>query len=86
VTCVSAGTARIGLVTLVAAALTAAICGDAVAKVHKKRLHHRGFTVESREKKSGERLQFALREPVRLGAMGYYGGPKSPMWRGPAGN
>jgi hypothetical protein len=86
VSCGIAGTARIGFVTLVAAALTAAICGDAVAKVHKKRLHHRGFTVESREKKSGERLQFVSQEPVRLGAMRYYGGPKSPMWRGPAEN
>jgi hypothetical protein len=83
---VIAGTARFGFVTMVATILTAGICGDAVAKVHKGRLHHHRFTVESRERQSGKRLQFVLQEPVRLGPMRYYGGPKSPMWRGPAEN
>jgi hypothetical protein len=71
--------ARLALVTLVVTILTAGIGGDAVAKGHKGRLHARGFPVENR-------VRVVLQQPVRLGAMRYYGGPKSPMWRGPAEN
>jgi hypothetical protein len=78
-TCMTARSARIGFFTLVAAALTAGICGDAVAKAHKGRLHARSLTSESH-------AQLVAPEPVRLGTMRYYGGPKSPMWRGPAEN
>ena len=70
---------RIGFVMLVAAAMTAGICGDAVAMVHKGRLDARGVTYESPE-------QFASPEPAWLEPLRYYGGPKSPMWRGPAEN
>jgi hypothetical protein len=66
--------ARIGFVMLVATAMTAGICGDAVAKIHKGRLHVRGVTSENP-------VQLVSQEPVRPGAMRYYGGPKSPMWR-----
>jgi hypothetical protein len=62
------------------------LCGDAVARHGKGRLHARGFTVESHEKQSGKNPQFGSQGRVRLGAMRYYGGPKSPMWRGPAEN
>jgi hypothetical protein len=78
-TCISARSARIGFVSLVATILTAGICGDAVAKVHKGRLHVRGPIYESR-------AQLISQQPAQPGAMRYYGGPKSPMWRGPAGN
>jgi hypothetical protein len=73
--------AQIGLATLLAAILAFGICGDALAKVHKKhwRLHARSIAYQSR-------AQLVTQEPVRLGAMRYYGGPKSPMWRGPAEN
>jgi hypothetical protein len=74
-----AGTARLVLATLVAMVLTAGICGDAVARGHKARWHARNIPVESR-------VQPVLQQPVRLGAMRYYGGPKSPMWRGPVEN
>jgi hypothetical protein len=84
--CMISRTARIGFAALIAAILTAGICGDAVARVHKKHWHHRSFTVESRESQSGQNWQFVSQEPVRLGPMRYYGGPKSPMWRGPAEN
>jgi hypothetical protein len=70
-------TARLGFVTVVVATLTAGICGDAVAKFHKGHLHDQRSISESRAE---------LMQPVRLGAMRYYGGPKSPMWRGPAEN
>jgi hypothetical protein len=75
--------ARIGLFALVTAILTVGICGDADAKVHKKHwhayAHARGVTYESR-------AQLVPQQPARLGPMRYYGGPKSPMWRGPVEN
>jgi hypothetical protein len=70
---------RIGFVTLIAAALTAGISGGAIAKAHKRHLHAHHFLSESR-------AQPVPQQPVRLGAMRYYGGPKSPMWRGPVEN
>jgi hypothetical protein len=70
---------RILFVTVVAAVLTAGICFDAVAKTHKGGLHARGVASESQ-------VQLASQQPTRLGPMRYYGGPKSPMWRGPAEN
>jgi hypothetical protein len=80
-TYISARSTRIGFVTLVATILTAGICGDAVAKVHKGRLHVRGPVYESR-------AQLAPQAPTSAqpGAMRYYGGPKSPMSRGPVEN
>jgi hypothetical protein len=78
-TCVIARSVRLGFVTLAAAALTAAVCGDAVAKAHKGRLHARGSIYESH-------TQLVSQQPARLGPMRYYGGPKSPMWRAPVEN
>lgn len=66
--------ARIGFAILVATAMTAGICGDAVAKVHKGHLRARGVTSETP-------VQLVWPEPVWLGPMRYYGGPKYPMWR-----
>jgi hypothetical protein len=71
--------ARVGLVAWAVAALTAGIGGDAVAKAHKGHLH-------ARSELSDSHAQLVAPEPVRLGPMRYYGGPKSPMWRGPAEN
>ena len=71
--------ARIGFVTLVAVILTIGIVGDAVAKGHKGRLHARSPISESR-------AELVSQQPARLGPMRYYGGPKSPMWRGPVEN
>jgi hypothetical protein len=68
---------RIGLVTLVAAILTASLGGAAVAKVHKSRVHARGAVHESH-------AEMVSQPATHLGPMRYYGGPKSPMWRGPA--
>jgi hypothetical protein len=70
---------RLGFVTLVAAILTAGFCGDAIAKAHKGRLHARSPIYESH-------AQLVSQPPARLGPMRYYGGPKSPMWRGPVEN
>jgi hypothetical protein len=70
--------ARIGVATLVVV-LTTAISGDAAAKTHKRHLHARSVVYESR-------AQLVSQAPTRLGPMRYYGGPKSPMWRGPVEN
>jgi hypothetical protein len=78
--------ARIGVIVLAAAVMITALCSDAAAKHRKGRLRHRGFTIESRERQSGKNARFVSQEPVRLRPMRYYGGPKSPMWRGPAEN
>lgn len=78
-TCMTARSARLGFVTLIATILTAGICGDALAKAHKGRLHARSSIYESR-------AQLVSEQPARLGPMRYYGGPKSPMWRGPVEN
>jgi hypothetical protein len=82
---------QIGIVVLVTAMMTAGFCSDAVARHHKKRLHVRSHTLKSREGVAGKRRwfveqRFVEQQPIRLGPMRYYGGPKSPMWRAPAEN
>jgi hypothetical protein len=78
-TYVNARRARRGFVILVGTSLTAGICSDAVAKAHKGRLHHAHRSVYQ------SRAQLVTQpQPARLETMHYYGGPKSPMWRGPA--
>jgi len=72
---VTSRTARIGCLALLAI-LTAGIWGDAAAKAGKGRLHARGPAAE----------ELSTQQQARLGPMRYYGGPKSPMWRGPAEN
>ena len=88
--CIVVGTARIGLAILVGAILTAGICGEAVAKSYKVRVAHRvhhkvHFAHRAHWHESrAEAVLFVPQQPARLGPMRYYGGPKSPMWRGPA--
>jgi hypothetical protein len=69
--------AWLGYPTLIAVVLTAAIPGDAIAKLHKRYLHAHRIVSESH-------AQLVSQQPS--GAMRYYGGPKSPMWRGPVEN
>jgi hypothetical protein len=68
---------RFGLIALAAAVLSAGLCGDASAGAHKQRVHARSAFYESH-------AQLVSQAPTHLGPMRYYGGPKSPMWRGPA--
>ncbi|SDS26571.1 hypothetical protein SAMN05444158_1524 [Bradyrhizobium canariense] len=72
---------RIGFVALAAMSLTAGFSGNAVAK-HGRRSRH----VHSVSSHSRPCAQPVWQQPVRLGPMRYYGGPKSPMWRGPVEN
>jgi hypothetical protein len=85
-TCMIARTARVGFVILTGAILTAGMCGDALAKAHKRHLHARGFRSECGGRQSEKHALLVSQQPVRLGPMRYYGGPKSPMWRGPVEN
>jgi hypothetical protein len=73
-TCMTERKERIGLITLIATTLAIGISGDALAKVHHNR--HRYAHARSR-------AQLVPRQPAQPGPMRYYGGPKSPMWRGP---
>jgi hypothetical protein len=69
-------TVRTGGCALLATILIAGICGDALAKTDKVRPHTRSPATE----------MVSTQQQARLGPMRYYGGPKSPMWRGPAEN
>jgi hypothetical protein len=67
---------RTGFFVLIATMLIAGSCGDAFAKTGKVRDRNQA-------------LNAYAAEPVKstgLAPMRYYGGPKSPMWRGPAQN
>ena len=71
---------RIGLLMSVAI-LVAGTDGEVLAKTGQRHLHVGHFAVHGRAARLAMPLQLALQQPARLGAMRYYGGPKSPMWR-----
>ena len=97
-TCIVVRSARVGFAILLGTILAAAASGDAAAKVRKAHLHARAhlhaeaylharsFGSESRGWESAWNQEPVSQQPARLGPMRYYGGPKSPMWRGPAEN
>ncbi|MBR1086307.1 hypothetical protein JQ621_02325 [Bradyrhizobium manausense] len=70
---------RFAIALLFGALLMVGTAGSAQAKHgHRHRhAHHHAPTATAR---------LAAQEPSSLGPMRYYGGPKSPMWRGPAAN
>jgi hypothetical protein len=81
-TCKANNGAPIAFTTVIAMILVVGICGEAAAKTHRTHIRHlqaRSFLLESR-------AQLVPRPAAQLSAMRYYGGPKSPMWRGPAEN
>jgi hypothetical protein len=71
---VTSRNARIASFALLATILTAGISVSAAAKAGKGRLQARSPVAE----------ELLPQQQARLGPMRYYGGPKSPMWRGPA--
>jgi hypothetical protein len=77
-TCMTERKERIGLVTF-ATILAIGNSGDALAKVH----HNRHWHAHARRVAHQSPAQLVPQQPARLGPMRYYGGPKSPMWRGP---
>jgi hypothetical protein len=70
---------RTGLAFLAITILTAGMCSDAVAKAGKGRWHARNSNYQSR-------AQLVPQQPAQRETTRYYGGPKSPMWRGPVQN
>ena len=78
-----ARSARIGFASL-AMTITILMTGasGAAANTHGKHIRHS----HAHRVLFESRAQLLTPKPVRLGAMRYYGGPKSPMWRGPVEN
>ncbi|KJC56866.1 hypothetical protein UP10_32135 [Bradyrhizobium sp. LTSPM299] len=75
--------ARWGFAILFGALLTSVVSGEASARHRNGHLHahlhaHHAF--------ANSHAELVSPQPAQLGAMRYYGGPKSPMWRGPADN
>jgi len=75
---INAGSVRTGFLTLAAAMiLTAGLADDAAARHRVHNAHFRGLNA---------RAQYVRSVPAQVNAgptaMRYYGGPKSPMWRG----
>jgi hypothetical protein len=61
------------------------IGGDAVARTIHRHIHH-VYHLGVHRYQLAQPLYVASQQPVRLGPMRYYGGPKSPMWRAPIEN
>jgi hypothetical protein len=80
-TSVIAGIARAGLAVLVGAILTIGASGEAAAK---HRSGHVRANLHAHRVLANSHAELLSQEPARPGAMRYYGGPKSPMWRSPA--
>jgi hypothetical protein len=78
----AAGTARIAFVIFTATILTVGLCGDVAAGQGKTYMQAHGFVSQ----RTAKPVQLVSQQPVRPGLMRYYGGPKSPMWRGPEEN
>jgi hypothetical protein len=80
--CIVTRIARWGVVVVLGAILAVATSGEAAAKHRKGHLNY----AHVHHSIAGSYAQILPQQPARLGAMRYYGGPKSPMWRGPAEN
>ncbi len=80
--CIVTRIARWGFVVVLGAILAVATSGEAAAKHRKGHLHY----AHVHHSVAGSHAQLLTQQAARLGAMRYYGGPKSPMWRGPAEN
>lgn len=74
--------ARWGLVIVVGAIPAIASSGEAAAKHRKGHLHY----AHVHHSIAASHAQLLPQQPARPTAMRYYGGPKSPMWRGPVEN
>jgi hypothetical protein len=70
---------RIGTVALLAATLVCGICRESAAEAGERNSNQPSETAARHHAPAASSEQHA-----RLGPMRYYGGPKSPMWRGPA--
>jgi hypothetical protein len=67
--------ARIGSVLIGTALAVATVPSEAAAEHAKHVVHRRALSLDVQNARA------SLNESSRQGAMRYYGGPKSPMWR-----
>jgi hypothetical protein len=67
--------AGVGFVVFAAAIAMASVSSEAAARHLKHVAHHRTLSLEAQD------AQASMNDSSHLGAMRYYGGPKSPMWR-----
>jgi hypothetical protein len=70
------------LVIHVSVLLMVGIASDAMAEPGKQHLHARHFLSHVHQGAAAKTPSSTWPQAVRLGALRYYGGPKSPMWRG----
>jgi hypothetical protein len=77
---------RIGFLALIATVQIACIGGDAFAQTDRVRDRNPAANARAAEPVKSAGLGTTGFGPTGLGPMRYYGGPKSPMWRGPAQN
>lgn len=75
--------ARWGFAVLFGALLTSVVSGEASARHHSGHNHHH---LHAWHATTNSHAELISPQPTQLGAMRYYGGPKSPMWRGPVEN
>jgi hypothetical protein len=78
----AAESARNAFVIFTATILTVGLCGDVAAGQGKTYMQAHGFVSQGTAKPA----QLVSHQPVQPQLMRYYGGPKSPMWRGPVEN
>jgi hypothetical protein len=73
---------RIGAVVLLAAVVACGVCCESAAQT----VEHSASQPRVTRTRESSTTPVVASGQTSLGAMRYYGGPKSPMWRGPASN
>jgi hypothetical protein len=78
---------RIGGMALLAAAFIGGACGESVAQaVERNSTQSRVRASHLQARAQAPAVAASSDQQAGLGQMRYYGGPKSPMWRGPSTN
>jgi hypothetical protein len=76
---------RIGTVALLAATLLCGICRESAAEAGERNSNQPGDTAAHHQVPATATVASSDQQ-AKLAPMRYYGGPKSPMWRGPSAN
>jgi len=76
---------RIGAIAMFAIVLVCGICRESAAEAGERNSSQPSETV-ARHQVPATGPAASSEQQAKLGPMRYYGGPKSPMWRGPAAN
>jgi hypothetical protein len=76
---------RIGAIAMFAVILVCGICRESAAEAGERNSNQPSETA-ARHHAPAAGTAASSEQQARLAPMRYYGGPKSPMWRGPAAN